>query len=273
MLQNLHTHCTYCDGRDTPREMIEEAISRGFDSIGFSSHATDEMRGSFELLEKTDDYCAEITRLKSEYSNRIKIYLGTELDYYSASCLHDFPYDYKIGSVHMTKFAGEYIIYDHSPEHTRRAINELLGGNPESYVKLYYETVAELPRKIDFDFVGHFDLISKFAERAPELIDLNSDFYRRCALEALHAVRERHELFEMNTGTIGRGYKSTPYPAPFILDEMKALGCKIILSSDCHNKSFLDAGFREARELLLAHGIDELYYLTDSGFRGEKIRP
>ena len=38
-LQNLHTHTTYCDGRDTPVEMIESAIAQGFDSIGFSGHS------------------------------------------------------------------------------------------------------------------------------------------------------------------------------------------------------------------------------------------
>ena len=29
-LQNLHTHSTYCDGKDTVTEMIEAAISKGF---------------------------------------------------------------------------------------------------------------------------------------------------------------------------------------------------------------------------------------------------
>lgn len=40
----------------------------------------------------------------------------------------------------------------------------------------------------------------------------------------------------MNTGAIARGYRTTPYPAPFILKELKNLGCGIIISSDCHDK-------------------------------------
>ena len=37
-IQNLHTHSTYCDGADTPEEMIETALEKGFTSIGFSGH-------------------------------------------------------------------------------------------------------------------------------------------------------------------------------------------------------------------------------------------
>ena len=37
--QNLHIHTTYADGKDTPEEMVCEAIARGGDSIGFSEHS------------------------------------------------------------------------------------------------------------------------------------------------------------------------------------------------------------------------------------------
>ena len=36
--QNLHTHCTYCDGKNTLEEMVLAAIDKGFSSLGFSSH-------------------------------------------------------------------------------------------------------------------------------------------------------------------------------------------------------------------------------------------
>ncbi len=37
--QNLHTHTVYCDGKDTPEEIILEGLKRGFNSIGFSIHS------------------------------------------------------------------------------------------------------------------------------------------------------------------------------------------------------------------------------------------
>ena len=39
MKQNLHTHTIYCDGINTPEELVEAAIAKGFDSIGFSGHS------------------------------------------------------------------------------------------------------------------------------------------------------------------------------------------------------------------------------------------
>ncbi|MBO5357854.1 MAG: hypothetical protein J6A78_00855 [Clostridia bacterium] len=38
--QNLHTHTTYADGKDTPEELVLEAITRGFSSIRFSEHSS-----------------------------------------------------------------------------------------------------------------------------------------------------------------------------------------------------------------------------------------
>ena len=38
MLSNLHTHSTFCDGRNTPEQVVTAAIEQGFDSVGFSSH-------------------------------------------------------------------------------------------------------------------------------------------------------------------------------------------------------------------------------------------
>ena len=37
--QNLHIHTKYCDGKDTPEEMVIAACEKGFQSIGFSMHS------------------------------------------------------------------------------------------------------------------------------------------------------------------------------------------------------------------------------------------
>ena len=36
---NYHTHSTWCDGKESPRKMIQAAVAKGFEVIGFSSHA------------------------------------------------------------------------------------------------------------------------------------------------------------------------------------------------------------------------------------------
>jgi len=67
-LQNLHTHTTFCDGLDTPEELVKTALEKGFDSIGFSEHsymwASD---FSIKIGDKTKEYKEEINFLKQKY--------------------------------------------------------------------------------------------------------------------------------------------------------------------------------------------------------------
>ena len=89
-LQNLHTHTRYCDGADTPREIVEQAIEKGFESIGFSGHSY--MHYSQFFLkhgDKTWEYKKEVSTLKEEYKESIKIYLGLEVDMYSCPDMTD----------------------------------------------------------------------------------------------------------------------------------------------------------------------------------------
>ena len=271
MLQNLHTHTTLCDGKNTPREMVDTAIKKGFDSIGFSCHARTEENSDNEV-KNVDEYIMTIENLKTEYAGRIEIFTGCEMDYFSKGLMPLEKFDYKIGSVHAARLKnGEYVEFDYSPEISEFHVKELFGGDGVKYAELYYETLAMLPGRFDFDFIGHFDLITKFTETCPGLIDTESKRYKNAALEALRTVKPRCEFFEINTGAIARGRRSAPYPAPFILDEMKTLNCKLILTSDCHNADYLDCYFDEAKEYLKSHGVGDIYFLTKKGFVGEKI--
>ena len=37
--QNLHAHCTYDDGRNTPEEMVRASQCAGLESVGISLHS------------------------------------------------------------------------------------------------------------------------------------------------------------------------------------------------------------------------------------------
>ena len=271
MLQNLHTHTTLCDGKSTPEEMLEKAIELGFDSIGFSAHAKTPYSDDWQLHITYEEYVNKIKELKRNYAEKIEIFVGMELDYYSKDFLPKEALDYTIGSVHMAERDGIMVDFDINPETVKEKIETLYGGDSLEYARSYYENVVKMACEVDYDVVGHFDLLTKFSEKYPKLIDIESNAYKNLALEALHEVRRKKYLFEVNTGAIGRGYRSSPYPAPFILQELRALDAGIILSSDCHNESFLNVYFDEAREYIKACGFDSLYYLTNSGFIAEKI--
>ena len=39
ILEDFHMHTTFCDGVNTPEEMVQAAIRLGMKRIGFSAHA------------------------------------------------------------------------------------------------------------------------------------------------------------------------------------------------------------------------------------------
>ena len=76
MKQNLHTHTIYCDGNDTPKQMLETALARGFDSLGFSGHAPAPFDSAAMSPAHLSEYIAEIRSLPAP----IPVYLGIEED-------------------------------------------------------------------------------------------------------------------------------------------------------------------------------------------------
>ena len=178
MLQNLHTHSLFCDGNDTPEEIVAAALSRGFDSLGFSSHAPTEIKDDCELTD-VSGYVDCIKELKARYSGKIKLFLGIELDYYSKEPKDLSDFDYSISSAHYSILKnGVSVAYDHSAERTKKHINEDFCGDGLAYARSYFETVAKLEPKTDVSFVGHIDAVSKFSERHPEFFDTDSPRYR-----------------------------------------------------------------------------------------------
>ena len=263
--QCLHTHSVLCDGKDTLEEMVQTAIDKGFDSIGFSGHSFMDIYAEFSMNEeKVAVYKAEIARLQKVYGERIKIWCGLEKDNYTK--LSTDGYDYLIGSVHVMKYGDDILFIDWSADRTRETIEKYFDGDGIAYARHYYKTLADLPNHGGFDILGHFDLLTKFNEQVPDLFDADCPEYRAAAIEAAEALVGKVKYFEVNTGAIGRGYRTTPYPAPFIIQEMKRLGFGAIISSDCHDRNFLDCGYEDAKRLLREAGFTEHYVLKDEGF-------
>ena len=80
MLPNYHTHTRFCDGADSPEELILEALRLGCPEIGFSGHSYIEGENWCMSAEGTEQYIREICRLKEQYRDRIRIRLGIEQD-------------------------------------------------------------------------------------------------------------------------------------------------------------------------------------------------
>ena len=264
--QNLHTHTTYTDGRDTPEEIIAEALARGFTSIGFSEHTLNVYSPALNQLteEKTQLYKKEIADLKEKYRGKLDVFCGLEYEFYSE--VPQDGYDYLIGSVHYLRCDGGVFGFDRKLDETLTYVNEHFGGDGLKFAEKYFETVARLPERGNFDIIGHFDLITKNNERGG-FIDTSSKKYLEFGMDAIGALKGRIPLFEVNTGAIARNYRTQPYPQMEFLKEFRRQGFGATISSDCHNKEFLDCHFDESRELLLAAGFNSIWVLTDGGFK------
>lgn len=259
---NLHTHTTYSDGKHTVRENIESAIEKQMLSIGISDHSYTDFDLTY-CIKKEDipRYIDEIRALREEYADRIEVYLGLELDGYAS--LEDRElYDYVIGDCHYVPTVDGRQSIDHSEKGFLEISERYFGNDNIAFAKRYYETYAERIPLIRPDILGHFDLVTKFG-----CVDQDDPRYRSYALEALIASLEVCPIVEMNTGAIARGHRTEPYPAPFLLDEIKARGGKITLSSDSHNAANLTVAFDSCIELLRAKGFRSIVALGEGKFK------
>ena len=269
ILQNLHTHTTYCDGANTPEELVKAAVEKGFSSIGFSGHSYMSFDPKTGMNPAEDAaYKAEIKELKKKYNGIIDIYTGLEFELFSEHDIVD--YDYVIGSCHYLYIDGEYVLVDRSPEGMRRAIDKYFGGDSLVMCREYYRTFSEHCSKKSFDIIGHFDVITRNHDNV-RLFDTENPKYRGYALEALHAISERNRIFELNTGAMARTGRKAPYPEDFIIKEIKNLGCSFVVSSDCHRTEHLDTYFKESFELLKSHGFKHIMIFNGKGFEPHSI--
>ncbi len=255
---NPHTHTVFCDGKNTPEEMLAAAEKLGFVSLGFSGHAPQpkDVADGFGI-QNEDEYIAAIRALAAK-SEKVRVHQGIELDLFGFCSRKE--YDYILGAVHYIIGGGECHPIDHSAEQSRRCADVLFGGDTVRMGKAYFENVCRVIEKTKPHIVAHFDVVSKFIHRGVE-IDQDNPVYRNAALDALKLAAEHDVLLEVNTGGMARGYRYSPYPADFILKAWKQMGGRVILGSDCHNADLLNYGFDIALEHIKAAGFKSIVRL------------
>ena len=273
MKANYHTHSKWCDGAATPREMAEEAVRRGFDVLGFSSHAMlpgDPLAWPL-TKERLRAYAAEIRALREEFAPRLEILCGVEADYvpgiaepsreiYSAAELES-GIDYIIGSVHFVAVAGgEMMEADLSPEALTAGIEQHFGGDARAFIKAYFAQEREMVSAFDFDIVGHPDLVRKFNARLG-YFDEAADWYNQELEKTADAIAASGKIVEINTGAISRGWMQDAYPSERFRAMLARRGVKFILSSDAHSPQALDCAFERYAKLapMASDGVTSIW--------------
>ena len=112
-------HTTFCDGNNTPEEIVLSAIDQGLSAIGFSGHGYT----PFDLrycMKDTKGYIEEISRLKKKYGDKIEIYCGVEENAFSYTERENF--DYIIGSSHYFRLGENYYPIDSGYDYFKKCL-------------------------------------------------------------------------------------------------------------------------------------------------------
>lgn len=248
--------------------MVEAAYAMGLTDYGVSGHAWFPYGWDGGMEEETyEKYLKELYALKEEYTGKMNVYIGVELD-----SLGPIPEaEYYIGSIHCIKKAGEYVMIDSTEQVLCSAVDRLWGGDWYALTRDYYEMEAGVHEITGCDFIGHFDLITKF-NQGYKYFDERSEKYLEPAVAAMKKLTASGIPFEINTGAISRGYRKEPYPSPLLLKELKIMGGRIIINSDSHSSENICFKFGLAIELAKACGFTESCILKPGGgFREEKF--
>jgi len=212
--------------------MALAAIGKGFDVLGFSSHS--------DMVDDLGAYVTDIRGLAERYRGRLRILCGIEAEL--SKPYERGPYDYVIGSHHfITAPDGAFFAFDHTPRILSEGIRDHFGGDAVAFVKAYYAALRAT-LDLNFDIVGHPDLVRKFNVKHP-YFDETADWYHEELEKTADAIAASGKLTEVNTGAISRGWLDDAYPSPAFRRMLCERGVRFVLSSDAHSASGLDCAF------------------------------
>lgn len=269
MKTNYHTHTTFCDGNNSPREMILAALEKRFDILGFSSHSAYPHASDWHMAALSHQKYFEETRaLAKEFSGQIKIYSGLEADYIpSISCDFEWQFkkfspDYLIGSVHYLTNKRGFFTVDDTAENVAEGLARLYDGDGKKAVCEYFYLQREMLNTQRFLILGHPDVIRK-RNGSLKFFDEGESWYRREIKATAKAAARAGVVVEINTGGIARKALDDVYPSAEFLECFFKAGVPVTFSSDAHTANCLDYAFDRAELAAIRAGYTEAAYFED----------
>jgi len=250
-LFNLHTHSTFCDGKEDPESYIKQAIELGFHTLGFSSHAPVPFENNFALKpENLDNYVNTIRSLKEKYKDAINIYLSMEIDYIPGS-IENFSklrkqcgLDYVIGGIHLVKKPDcdqLWFIDGPKQEIYDKGLEQIFKKDIRVAVKTYFNQLNQMISSQKPDIIAHLDKIKM--HNSGRYFSEDESWYQHLVNETLENIVLSECIVEVNT----RG-------------------------SDAHKPVELNGYYKDALGILKGIGFGELQYYSENRFNTQKIR-
>lgn len=221
MIANYHSHTTRCrHARGTEIEYVENAITRGLKTFGFSDHTPQFFPGDYYSTmrmfpEELRDYCDTVRDLQKQFAGQIEIPLGVETEYYPCSwpelipCLQDAGIEYMILGQHWVgnEFDAPY------------------SGTPTddtAHLIRYCDQVIEAMETGKFTYFAHPDIVRFLGDRKI----WETQMRRIC-----RASKETHTPLEVNF--LGLSHHRH-YPNPLFWQLVGEEGCQVVFGIDAH---------------------------------------
>jgi histidinol-phosphatase (PHP family) len=279
-LFNLHTHSYFCDGKEEPEAYVNQAIERGFHTLGFSSHAPVPFENNFSLKEeKMDEYFSTIRALDKKYKDKINILLSMEIDYIPGitRAFAEFSkagnLDYTIGGVHLVrnKDLEKLWFIDGSKQETYDdGLQKLFNGHIRKGVEAYYGQIREMVATQKPDIIAHLDKIKMHNKN--RYFSEGEGWYKDLVWKTLkYIASESNCIVEVNTRGLYKKRSDTFFPSPAILEQVHHLKIPVTLSSDAHQPQELNGYYDEALKLLKEIGFKELVCFDKKGRIKQRI--
>ena len=263
---SFHTHTLGFDGKNTEEEMLSQAVSLGWEKIGFSNHfivhhnienapmyqyaKSGGYNGIYsssfdEAIAKFEKHYQKIDELRETSS--IKILKGMEVDYFSDAkwyegfikAINHLKPDYLIGSAHFIEQGG--ILYNS---------HDVKKAQPLEQKKLlhrYWQNERATARSGLFNILAHLDLMKKVG-LGQELEWIEDE------AKTILAIKKSGAIVELNTSFYKKG--DEPYPSKRIIEMLAKEKVPVIISDDAHHISQLGNHFSNAEELISSYRLN-----------------
>ena len=278
-LSNAHTHTNYCDGKNTPREIVRAARELGFVSLGFSGHGMQGFDTPYAMEDgRQEEYLAELRALQPEINTQKefpRIWVGVEQDSLVPKKIKEKnrrDFDYIIGSTHYLcqNYHGRHVAVDGNLDPLKAYVKDVYAGDMLAMAQAYFDAHVQMLLEERPDIIGHFDLVRKHA-RMQSLFDEEDPAYQKIALLALEGAFACGGVMEVNTGGMQRGYIKNPYPSEALLSAWREMGGDVTITSDCHDAAFLNFGLDEAFLMLKKMGYLSVLRLGQDDSLWERV--
>lgn len=262
MYCDTHTHLTpYShDAQQTVQQLLARAASQGLSAVCTADHYEKDIfyQGGREDIFDVERYFNDLSRLQMP-ADGPRLLPGVELGYlphldrHYAELTARWPFNSVILSLHILEGEDPFInseMYRH--------------GKADVYGR-YLRQLAKMARQCpDFNIIGHFDYISRYApyaDRKMRYADFAEDFDRFFA-----TIIDLGKAFEINTRTIIKlqscGYQGLEaWPDPQIISRYLEMGGQYIsLGSDAHKPDEAGLLFPETTRWLRSLGCKSLVH-------------